>query len=129
MRSRASVARYAAAALLDGSVDRETLVYQLAAWLKDSKNGRQTTYLVEDIAKMLAEHGYIYVTVTTAHAMTEQTKNNVIAFLTNYYGSKSKFELCEIIQPAIIGGVRIDTPHGSFDATVKRKVIQIIKGV
>ena len=129
MQNRTTVARYSAEALLSGNVSRKTLVLQLAAWLKESKNNRQAAYLIQDIAKKLAENGYLYVTVTTATAMTEQTKNSVTAFLNQHYGDDVTIELHEEVQPKIIGGVRIDTPHGSLDATVKRSLIQIIKGV
>jgi F0F1-type ATP synthase delta subunit len=129
VQSRTSVAKYAATTLLDGSVPRDKLIAQLAAWLKNSKNSRQSAYLIEDIAKKLAENGYIYVTVTTATTVTEDTKNQIVTFLQQHYGTKATFEIRENIQPKVIGGVRIDTPHGSIDATIKRTLIQIIKGV
>ena len=129
MKSRTKVATFAANALADGSMNRTELVTMLAAWLKDSKHSRQATYLVQDIAKMLAENGYIYVTITTAHEVSSATRTSVENFLKDQYGSTIQLEINEVINPKIIGGIHIDTPYGSLDATVKSKLIQIIKGV
>lgn len=129
MKSRTKVASYAASALSDGSTKREKLVTMLAAWLKDSKHSRQATYLVQDIAKILAENGYMYVTVTTAHELSPATRQSIEDFLKEQYGNTIQLEIDEVVNPKIIGGIHLDTPHGSLDATVKSKLIQIIKGV
>ena len=129
MKSRTKVAAYAASALSEGTIQRDELVEKLAAWLKDTKHSRQATYLVQDIAKILAENGYIYVSITTAHAMSSATLQSVESFLKDYYGTNVQLEINEVVNPKIIGGIHIDTPHGSLDATVKSKLIQIIKGV
>jgi F0F1-type ATP synthase delta subunit len=129
VKSRTKVAAYAASALSEGTVARGELVEKLAAWLKDSKHSRQATYLVQDIAKILAENGYIFVTITTAHEISNDTRKSVESFLKDYYGTTIQLEINEVINPGIIGGINIDTPNGSLDATVKSKLIQIIKGV
>ena len=129
MKSRTKVASYAASALSDSSIKREELVTMLAAWLKDSKHSRQATYLVQDIAKILAENGYMYVTVTTAHELSPATHQSIEDFLKEQYGNTVQLEVNEVVNPKIIGGIHLDTPHGSLDATVKSKLIQIIKGV
>jgi F0F1-type ATP synthase delta subunit len=129
VKSRTKVAAYAATVLSEGTIARDDLVEMLAAWLKDTKHSRQATYLVQDLAKILAENGYTYVTVTTAHELSASTRNTIESFLKDYYGNTIQLEINEVVNPKIIGGIHIDTPHGSLDATVKSKLIQIIKGV
>jgi F0F1-type ATP synthase delta subunit len=129
VKSRTKVATFAAHALTDKTIDRNNLVTMLAAWLKDTKHSRQATYLVQDIAKILADSGYIYVTITSAHELSSTTRASVETFLKDYYGNTVQLEINEVITPTIIGGIHISTPHGSLDATVKSKLIQIIKGV
>ena len=129
MKSRTKVAHFAAEALLNNTIPRDRLVAMLASWLKDTKNTRQSSYLVQDIARQLAHSGYVFITITTAHPITPQTKSSIVDYIHSYYGANVTLETKEVINPAIIGGVQIDTPNGSLDASVKRKLIQIIKGV
>jgi F0F1-type ATP synthase delta subunit len=129
VKNRSKVANYAADALINKSVDRKELVNTLAAWLKDTKQTRSASYLVDDIAKKLIDANYVYVSVTTAHPITEQTRSNIDKYLRQHFGKEITLEINEKISSKIIGGVLIETPMGSLDATVKRKLIQIIKGV
>lgn len=129
MRSRSKVANYASSSLLADTGSRSDIVNKLAAWLKDTRSSRQVSYLVQDIAKKLADSGYIYATITTAHPLQGDTRQAVETYLKNYYGKSITLEIDEKVQPNIVGGIRIDTPHGSLDATVRRKLVQIIKGV
>ena len=129
MKNRAKIAAYAAKSLVDNDIPRDELVTQLAAWLKDTKQSRSAKYLVEDIAKKLVDSNYVYVSVTTAHAISEDTRKAILNFLRQHFGSDAVFELNEVVEPRVIGGVRIDTPSGSIDSTIKRKLIHIIKGV
>lgn len=123
------VARYAADSLSNASIPREDLVGMLAAWLKDTQSTRQAQYLIKDIAKILAEKGYVFATVTVAHPMSDSTRQAVERYISQQFKQPITVELEEILSPDVIGGVCIDTPVGSLDATVKRKLIQIIKGV
>lgn len=111
------------------TIPRDELVTMLAAWLKDTKSSRQSSYLVQDIAKKLADNGYVYITVTSAYPLTDTSRDAIIDFVRQQYASEITVEINEIIAPKLIGGVQIDTPIGSLDASVKRKLIQIIKGV
>lgn len=129
MKNRTHVAEFAADQLQGKDMTRSELVLMMAAWLKDSKSTRQASYLVQDIAKKLASNGYVYVTVTSAHKLTDATRQAIHTYLHNMYQPSSHIEISEVIDPSVIGGVRIDTPTGSLDATVKRKLIQIVKGV
>ena len=129
MKNRAKIAAYAAKSLVDNDIPRDELVTQLAAWLKDTKQSRSAKYLVEDIAKKLVDSNYVYVSVTTAHVISEDTRKAILNFLRQHFGSDAVFELNEVVEPRVIGGVRIDTPSGSIDSTIKRKLIHIIKGV
>ena len=129
MKSRSKVAQFAADALMQQTIPRDELVTMLAAWLKDTKSSRQSSYLVQDIAKKLADNGYVYITVTSAYPLTDTSRDAIIDFVRQQYASEITVEINEIIAPKLIGGVKIDTPIGSLDASVKRKLIQIIKGV
>ncbi len=129
MKSRSKVAQFAADALLQESIPRSKLISMLAAWLKDTKNSRQSSYLIQDIAKKLADNGYVYVTVKSAYPLTDTSRDAIVEFVQHQYNTPVTVEIDEIIAPKLIGGVQIDTPVGSLDASVKRKLIQIIKGV
>jgi len=129
VKNRSKVANYAADALINNSVNRKELVQTLAAWLKDTKQTRSASYLVDDIAKKLIDSNYVFVSVTTAHPISDLTRKNIELYLRQHFGQDITLEIKEKISSKIIGGVLIETPMGSLDSTVKRKLIQIIKGV
>lgn len=129
MKNRTHVAQFAADAIRTGSTSRSDLVAMLAAWLIDTKSTRQAEYLVQDIAKKLANEGYIFISVTSAHPLSAETKQAILSYVQQYFAQSVHVEMAEVLDPGVIGGVQIDTPYGSLDATVKRKLIQIVKGV
>lgn len=129
MLSRTTVANYSAEVILAGDkTEREELVKQLAAWLQDNGRSRQAIYLAKDIAKLLADKGYVLVTLTTSHPLDSRTKQQVTDYLESYYSKDAKFEVIELIDKSVIGGVLIDTPNGVLDVTVKNKLMTLIKG-
>ena len=129
MLNRSKVADYTAQQLLDTSTNRAELVTQVAAWLKDAKSTRQMNYLVQDIATKLAEANYVFVVITTARPLNDESRTTILTFLRQQYDDTTQFEIVERIDTSLIGGVLIDTPKGSLDASVKSKLIRMIKGV
>jgi F0F1-type ATP synthase delta subunit len=130
MLSRTAVANHAAKILLSGNQkDRDVLVEQLAAWLKTSGRRRQAKYLVNDIALKMSQKGYNLVSLTTAFSLSSTAKTAILAYLQDIYGQDASFEIVEIIDKNVVGGVLIDTPSGILDLTVKNKLMTIIKGV
>jgi F-type H+-transporting ATPase subunit delta len=125
MTSRAQVARYVAAKLLD---DRREAIRQAAAWLVDQKRGNEVQYLANDVARALEADGYSYARVTTAHHLGASAHDDVRQFVSHQTGAKH-VEVDNVIDDSIVGGVRIETPDRELDATVAHKLAKFVEGV
>lgn len=114
--SRRKIATYAADQLLTGVSTREVL-RSIAAYLVDARRTRELTLLVRDIEDVLAARGHVVADVTSAHPLSETLK----AEIKDLVGG-STLQLRELVEPDLLGGVRIDVPGKRYDGTIRRKL-------
>ncbi len=95
-------------------------VDQLAAYLVETGRVREANLVVRMIETVLSERGTVIVRVTSAHSLSEALRRDVEAQV-----SATKVLYEEIIDPSVIGGVRIETPGQLLDATMKRKLLAL----
>jgi F-type H+-transporting ATPase subunit delta len=80
------------------------------------------------VAKLLAERGYVYARVTTARPLAAPVRSSVEAFLRQATGAR-ELELETRVEPAVIGGVRLEIPTAELDATVRHRLAKLVEGV
>lgn len=97
-----------------------TLLKEVAAYLVDSKRTREADLLVRTIEDVFAERGLVVARVTTAHPLTDVLRREISKLV-----GGDKVHLDEIVDSTVIGGVRIDTPGKSLDATIERKLLAL----
>lgn len=97
-----------------------TLLKEVAAYLVDSKRTREADLLVRTIEDVFAERGLVVARVTTAHPLTDALRREISKLV-----GGDKVHLDEIVDSTVIGGVRIDTPGKSLDATIERKLLAL----
>ncbi len=97
-----------------------TLLKEVAAYLVDSKRTREADLLVRAIEDVFAERGLVVARVTTAHPLTDALRREISKLV-----GGDKVHLDEIVDSTVIGGVRIDTPGKSLDATIERKLLAL----
>jgi len=108
--------------------DRKQVVEAAAAWLVSTGRARQARYLARDVAAALANRGYVLVQVTTARALSEGAREDLVRFIKRHTGAK-EVELEHTVDASVIGGVRIETPLAMLDATVQSKLARYVEGV
>jgi F-type H+-transporting ATPase subunit delta len=118
--SRRSIALYAADQLTNGA-DSKQLVAQLAAFLVDTRRTGELELILRDIQYYLSEAGSVSGVITTASKLTAETKKAVEAYIKNQTGAKH-VALDSVIDPTVIGGVKVSIPDREFDATVSRSL-------
>lgn len=97
-----------------------TLLKEVAAYLVDSKRTREADLLVRTIEDVFAERGLVVARVMTAHPLTDALRREISKLV-----GGDKVHLDEIVDSTVIGGVRIDTPGKSLDATIERKLLAL----
>lgn len=125
MASRTQVAAYVAEKL---PTDRPAALRAAAAWLADTGRKRQAVYLARDVARELAEKGYVLARVTSARPLTAEAKTGIENFIKSETGA-THLELETITDESVIGGVRIELPDAELDATVRKKLANFVQGV
>ena len=108
--------------------DRRRVVREAAAWLVATGRARQAGYLARDVAARLQDQGYVLVKVTTARALEPRAREQLEALIRRETHAR-RLELDEMIDPDVVGGVQIETPLATLDATVRTKLARYVEGV
>lgn len=114
--SRRVLARHIAQQLAAGA-DRGKLLQELAAYLVVHKQVAQLDMVIADIARNLAEMGTVKATVTVAHPLSDELKRAVEAYVARIERADI-VQIDEVVEPAQLGGIVIETPRKRFDASV-----------
>jgi F-type H+-transporting ATPase subunit delta len=107
---------------------RKSVVQSAAAWLVATGRTRQADYLARDVAAAFAGDGYVLAQVTTARPLSAEAQQDIEKFIKNGTGATS-LELVTVVEPELVGGVRIETPGMQLDATVRRKLAKFAEGI
>lgn len=117
--SRRKIANYVADNVSKGvAVDK--VIAEVAAYLVDSRRTRELQLVVRAIEDELAARGEVIANVTTARALDDSLKQAVESVV----GAKT-IHLRESVDASVIGGVKIDLPGATLDATIKRKLLAL----
>ena len=114
--SRRKIARYAAEQLTAGVATKD-VTRQLAAFLVDTGRMPEYELLVRDIEAELADHGVVVADVTSARPLEAGLKQEVARLV----GAKS-VQIRQSVDPAVLGGIRVDIPGKRFDGTIRHKL-------
>lgn len=114
--SRRKLAAYAAEQLVSGK-KAGAVVKEVAAFLIDTKRTREAELLVRDIEAALAERGVVIADITSAFPLSDAVKADVKKLI-----GSGELVLREIVDPSVLGGIRLATPGKRLDATLKRKI-------
>ena len=114
--SRRALATYVADALMDGT-GRARVVKQLAAYLIDTRRTKELDLIVRDVNTILADNGIVNATLTSAFEL-EAATTAAIERLIVAHTKASKLSLNKVIEPSVLGGLKISLPDSELDQTV-----------
>lgn len=93
---------------------------ELAAYLIDTNRIREVELMIRAIEDAYAERGIVLAHVTTATELTAALRSDIERMI----GAR-QVTIESIVDPRVIGGVRIETPGAVLDATLKRKLLAL----
>ncbi len=114
--SRRALATYVADALMNGT-GRAKVVKQLAGYLIDTRRTKELDLIVRDVNAILADHGVVNATLTSAFEL-EAATTTAIERLIVAHTKASKVSLNKVIEPNVLGGLKISLPDSELDQTV-----------
>jgi F0F1-type ATP synthase delta subunit len=118
--SRRVLARYVATQLQTSS-DRKKIVAALAAYIVEHRLKGELDLILADVAVNLVKLGHVEATVTTARPLDESLKSDVLQHIAHMEGA-TDITISESVDPAILGGIIIETPRKRFDASIATKL-------
>ena len=119
--SRRKLAQYVAQRIVAGDATREVM-RELGAYLIDSRRQRELELIVRDIEAALLKSGIAIADTTSARALTKTALDEIKTMIKANYSGITQVALREHIDPAVIGGVKIELPDRQLDATVRTKL-------
>ena len=117
--SRRTIATYVVVQLQAGH--GSAAIQQLAGYLVESRRTKELNIIVRDIQTALANQGEINGTVTTAFALTAETKKAIEASLIAKTKATS-ITLEEVINPSVLGGYKVEFPGHELDQTIHHQL-------
>jgi F-type H+-transporting ATPase subunit delta len=113
------LARYIADELKAGK-DQARLTKHIAAYLVSERRSKELGAIMRKVTAIREqEQGILEATVTTAHPLSVSTKAHIKSLL------GKKVVLNDVLDPSVVGGVRIETAERGIDVTVEHQLKQL----
>ena len=117
--SRRKIAAYVADNVSNGAAT-SAVIAEVAAYLVESRRTRELQLVIRAIEDELAARGEVIANVTTARTLDDSLRKAVSSLV----GAQT-IHLRESVDESVIGGVKIDLPGATLDATIKRKLLAL----
>lgn len=98
------------------------LAAQVAAYLLETNQTASLESLLRDVMAYRAEHGVVEARAVSAHELSGEVRRQIRLILQDQYPAMKESLVDSEIDPAVIGGVRIELPGEQLDATVAAKL-------
>lgn len=105
--------------------DTSAVVASLAAYLVAERRSKDAEAVGRELERLLGANGQVELNVTTAHGLSAELKETVTKMFSE---GSSKVIINEQQDPAVLGGVLVESGEKRLDLTVRRQ-IQRLKGV
>jgi len=122
--SRRALARWAVDQLVSGKPAKD-VAKQLAASMIQAGMSRQSDFLINDIAWELEQRQVLVIgKVTSARPLTNTLKVQLAKQLRHAINA-SDISIDNVIDKAVLGGMRVETARFVWDQTVSRKLAEL----
>ncbi|MEI6751026.1 MAG: F0F1 ATP synthase subunit delta [Candidatus Saccharibacteria bacterium] len=102
-----------------GIVDMDSLAIEVAAYLVAEQQVFEFDSLIRDIMQYRASNGVVEVTAVSAHQMDDQNTADISELLKVSYPDATTIRINQVIDPDVLGGVRLDFPNEVLDMTTR----------
>lgn len=102
--------------------DFEALKKQVAAYLLDENLTPSAESIMRDVVAYRAERGLLEATIVSAYPITTKVRGDIMRELKTEYPGVKEIVLNERLDPAVVGGVLIESVNEQLDLTVRAKL-------
>ena len=103
-------------------ISHEKVTKMLAEYLVAESRTRELDSIMREVNKRRSQKGVIEATAVSAYPLSANNKQLIKAV---FVQNQSKFILNEVIDPNVVGGVRVETTDQQMDLTIRHKLNQL----
>ncbi len=107
--------------LLEKNKDQKKLAKAIAQYLAENRQTKELDGLMRDIARLRADDGAVEATATTAFPLSPQLKRELETIVSKAHKA-DRVILNQVVDPNVIGGVRLETAEKQLDVTVRAEL-------
>ncbi len=114
-----------ASVIAQRSLDRvpaKRLAEEIAAYLLLERRTSEQESLLRDVLQYRADHGFVEVLATSAHALTAGARSDIRVRIKTLYPAAKQIIISEQLDVTQIGGIRLELANQQFDATIRTKL-------
>lgn len=100
----------------------ESDIRQIAAFLISQHRGSELSSIMRDVRAARAEAGFVEVTASSAHPLNEAIIQTIIKQTKQQYPQSRHIKVQPKLEPALVGGVRLDLPGQRLDLSLGKKL-------
>jgi len=78
--------------------------------------------ILRDVQADWATHGHVEVLAYSAHPLTEASKSEIVEQIKPLYPNAEQILVTEVIDPSVVGSVRLRLAHQQLDLSVEAKL-------
>lgn len=101
--------------------DQAKLAEAIAQYLTQKRRTKELDGIIRSLASLREQDGVVEATVTSAFPLSQDLKRNIRALITAQRSAK-QVVINEIVDPSVIGGLKIETGEHQLDVTVQTKL-------
>lgn len=105
-----------------GARNRTELVSSIAAYLAGAHKSVDLDSLIRDVLLYRQASGIIEAVAVSAHELSPVVIRDIEALLKEHYPKAKTILVDQKLDPAVVGGVRIELPNEVLDLSVKSKL-------
>lgn len=102
--------------------DTKKLAREVAAYLLDTGQTAQLESLLRDVMEYRAEHGVVEAQAISAHELTPTVIRELQQILKAEHPQAKSVHVIPKLDPAVVGGVRLQMANEQLDLTVRGKL-------
>jgi F-type H+-transporting ATPase subunit O len=123
---RYSLSKILAQKTLQPDVDIKKLSYQIAAYLLDNNLTDQLDSILRDMKLIRQENGLADVLVTSSHPIDQSLRKTIQDLVQKFYSSAREIIIETVIDPQLIGGVKIELASSVLDLSLASQLNRIM---
>ena len=100
----------------------EDLKAAIASYLLEENLSDELESLMRDVLAYRAAQGFIEATIISAHPLTDMVRGDVKDLIKQEYPAAKHVTINELVDPEVVGGLRIELAGEELDLTVKGKL-------